>query len=820
MHHQNRKGLFIFRKHFLKIVYLLFFFSSVLPAQAQQPGKGYVKGKAFDDESKEPLAYVNIIINETGHGGRTDSSGYFFIGPIPKGQYTLKASHIGYDNKVLKQISISSNDTLVLQLNLKSVRTTLDEVTVQAAPFKTGIDIPASLHSMVSAEIQRNPGSDNDISKVVRMLPGVTTMSSFRNDLIIRGGAPNENRFYLDEVEIPVINHLVTQGASGGAYSIINSLQLREVDYMSSSFPANRGNALSSVFNFMMKEPSMDSLSGTAILGGTTAGLTLEGPAGENVNYSFSVRRSYRQYILKLLDFAFLPVYNDMTARVKVKLSKKSSLTLLGIGAIDEFTLNEDVSNNNEIQRYLVDNLPYSDQSNYTLGAVYKIYSARSSLTVVGSRSGLKNSAEKYMNNDPSSDQNLILKYNSLEYSNRARAEYAFSNDHFKVMGGAGIEDLSGSYDVFNRIYNQYGPVNVGYVSDIRFQQYGFFGQISKGWFNDRLALTLGSRADGNNYNQHMKNPLDQVSANANLSIGLSSTTAINLGVARYNQIPPMMTLSYSNSGELENKDAARYIKTNHYVAGIKWDTPFSSRLSLEGFLKTYPSYMLSLRDSISLAHMAADFGVFGNFPVNFSSEGRAYGFELYYQQRMFKGFYGILSYTLSWSEYKDKTGVYVPSSWDARHIVSFNLGKRINQKWEVGINWRMQSKLPFTPFDTELSSFRSVWDINNQGIRDYSLLNTERGKFTNIINMRVDRVYKFNKWSLNVYLDLENITADTDSQQALILDRKTDANGNLTDEGLIVNPDAPYEQQKYRVKYIANGQGAFIPTFGFIVSF
>ena len=85
---------------------------------------------------------------------------------------------------------------------------------------------------------------------------------------------------------------------------------------------------------------------------------------------------------------------------------------------------------------------------------------------------------------------------------------------------------------------------------------------------------------------------------------------------------------------------------------------------------------------------------------------------------------------------------------------------------------------------------------------------------------MRVDRIYKFSNWTLNVYLDLENITADTDSQQALILDRKKDANGNLTDEGLILNPDAPYEQQKYRVKYIANGQGAFIPTFGFIVKF
>jgi hypothetical protein len=117
-----------------------------------------------------------------------------------------------------------------------------------------------------------------------------------------------------------------------------------------------------------------------------------------------------------------------------------------------------------------------------------------------------------------------------------------------------------------------------------------------------------------------------------------------------------------------------------------------------------------------------------------------------------------------------------------------------------------------------DLSARRSVWDINNQGIRDYSLLHIERGKSTNLINLRIDRFYRFPRWTLNLFLDLENITADADSQQVLILDRGRDAAGNLTDEGLILNPDAPYEQQRYRLRAIANAQGAFIPTFGFIV--
>ena len=316
-----------------------------------------------------------------------------------------------------------------------------------------------------------------------------------------------------------------------------------------------------------------------------------------------------------------------------------------------------------------------------------------------------------------------------------------------------------------------------------------------------------------------MQNPFDHISGRINLDLGITNNLTLKLGVANYYQMPPMMTLSYQNSGELDNQETAQYLQSKHYTAGISWNTNISSRLSVEGFIKKYPGYMFSLRDNISLAHQPVDFGVFGNFPVDFSSEGRAYGVEFFYQQRLFKGMYGMLTYTLSKSEYKDQNGNFKPSTWDANHIVNLTFGKRFGEKWEVGVNWRMQSAIPYTPFDLGLSSLRSAWDVNNQGIRDYNQLNSQRGKSTNIINARIDRIYKFPKWTLNVFLDLENITADADSQQALILNRQTDEDGNLTD-GIIINPDAPYEEQRYLLKSIANAEGAFIPTFGFIIKY
>lgn len=778
---------------------------------------GVVTGLCRDANTKEPLEFVQVVVEEGLAVTATAQDGTFQVA-IARGSYSLKATLLGYEPFLLAEVFVMPSDTVRLTLDMIPGSGAFQEVIVEAAPFKRGIDVPSSMRSLGANEIQRNPGSDNDVSKVIRTLPGVTATSAFRNDLIIRGGAPNENRFFLDDIEIPVINHLVTQGASGGAYSIINANQLREVEYMSAQFPANRGNALSSVFNFQLKEGNNDSLHVTARLGGTDMGIAMDGPIGKRVNYLATLRRSYRQYILKMLNFAFSPVYNDATLKVRIKLNPRNTITVLGIGAIDDFKLNTEVGNN-EIQRYLLENLPFSDQSNYTAGAVYKSYRRNGFFMVTGSRSELKNSAEKYYNNDASNPSGLLLKYNSREWSHRVRAEYTHTAEHFKWNSGISWEDVHGEFDVYTRIFNEYGPIEVDYFSPVGFRNYAAFTQLSKGWFNDKVTASVGGRADGSTYNASLQKPWEHLSGRANISLALFKGFSLQTGIANYFQLPSMMTLSYRNSGVLDNQERTEFVECVHYTAGVKWDSPISSRLSIEGFYKRYPNYLLSLRDSISIAHVPADFGVFGNYPVSFDSKGRAYGVEFLYQQRLYKGFYGMVSYTLSWSEYLDKQLEYVSSAWDARHVVSLTLGKRFGTQWEAGLNWRYQSAIPYTPFNEELSAQRPVWEINNAGIRDFDRLHALRGKSTSILNLRVDRIYNFTGWTLNVYIDLENVTADADSQQALILDRNPDAQGNPTGSGIIENPEAPYEEQRYALKSIANAQGAFIPTFGFIVS-
>jgi hypothetical protein len=138
------------------------------------------------------------------------------------------------------------------------------------------------MRSIGEAEIKRNPGGNRDISKVLQSLPGVASVPSFRNDLIVRGGSPNENRFFLDGIEVPNINHFATQGASGGPVGLLNVDFINEVDFYSGAFPANRGNALSSVLDLKFKDGRADKAGLNFTLGATDLAGTFDGPIGKN----------------------------------------------------------------------------------------------------------------------------------------------------------------------------------------------------------------------------------------------------------------------------------------------------------------------------------------------------------------------------------------------------------------------------------------------------------------------------------------------------------------------------------------------------------
>ncbi|MCB0639985.1 MAG: TonB-dependent receptor [Phaeodactylibacter sp.] len=778
---------------------------------------GTIQGIITDALSNDPIPFANVLVLGTDFGTTTDLDGRYTISGLEPGFYDIRASFVGYNEQTAFEIQVTNARPAEVNFKLEEFSEELETVVLKASPFRKTEESPLSLRTMGVAEIQRNPGGNRDISKVVQSLPGVTSTASFRNDLIIRGGAPNENRFYLDDVEVPNINHFATQGASGGPVGLINVNFINEVDFFSGAFPANRGNALSSVFNFRQRDGRSDRMGANFMVGASDIGITLEGPIGEKFTYLFSLRRSYLQFLFQALELPFLPTYNDYQYKLKYKIDQKNEIYAIVLGALDQFALNLE-ANDTEEQQYLLDNLPVSPQWNYTFGLVYKHYMDKGYWTFVASRNMLNNESTKYYQNDDSSEDNLILDYQSQEIENKLRAENTLRINDYKFNYGLGYEYVKYNNRTFNRIFTPLGPQTIDFQSDLEFSKYYFFGQVSRKFLEDRLVLSLGLRLDGNDYSDDMRNPLEHFSPRFSATYNLTDRLAFNFNTGRYYQLPPYTILGYREDGRLINKENnIDFIQSDHLVAGLEFNTASSSKITIEGYHKWYQDYPFLLRDSLTLANLGGDFGVIGNEPVTPRSSGRAYGLEFLFQQRLYKGFYGIASYTLGWSEFEDKNEALVPSSWDARHIINLTLGKRFKGDWEVGLNWRFQTGLPYTPISDQ-SSLVQNWLVNNAAIPDYDQLNTLRTNASNTLDLRIDKKWYFKKWNLNLYVDVENVTANAVSIPAYILDRPLDDMNKPIGSGVIANPDAPIDQQRFKLKEIDSSVGQPIPSLGVMI--
>lgn len=771
---------------------------------------GTIRGRVYNKLSNEPLDFASIRIQGQSFGAYSDDEGNFEIKDIPSGLYNVEVTYTGFKPQVFLEQEVMNAKPVVLEVALEEEDTNVDTVQITASPFTKTAESPLSLRTIGVNEIARNPGGNRDISRVIQSLPGVAGTVSFRNDIIIRGGSPNENRFFLDGIEVPNINHFSTQGASGGPVGLINVNFIREVDFYTGAFPANRGNSLSSIMDIKQKSGREDRLGINATVGSSDIGLTVEGPIGKKTTFIASGRRSYLQWLFKTLGLPFLPNYNDFQFKVRTKFDAKNELTVLGLGAIDEFSLNL-AADSTQQQRYILGYLPVNTQWNYTVGANFKHFFEKSYLTVVASRNMLNNRTYKYENNNETIASGKILDYTSQEIENRFRVEHNLEAKGIKVVYGAAYEFTRYLNETYNRISTPTGLEVIDFNSLMEIHKYGAFANASRSILKDRLSLAVGLRLDGNSYSSAMSNPLEQFSPRFSSSFAITPRMNANFNMGIYHQLPPYTTMGYRDaSGQLANKNNdLRYIRAKHLVAGLDYNTSFNTKFSVEGFLKRYDRYPFLLRDQISLANLGGDFGVIGNEPVTSTSQGRTYGLELFAQQKLYKGFFGILAYTFVRSEFTDGSGAFKPSAWDNRHIITSSVGKKFKRNWEVGARWRFYGGTPYTPYDLDRSSLISVWDITGRGIPDYTRLNTERVAASHNLDMRVDKKWYFQKWSLNLYVDIQNIY-NFQAQGAPFLDVNRDANGlPLTD---------PNRPGYYQVSQIQNTSGTLLPSIGVVI--
>lgn len=771
---------------------------------------GIIKGRVYDALSNEPLPFVNVAVSETTKGGVTDENGNFVIDGLVSGYYKIVVSFLGYETVTTEDIYVTNSKSGWVEVAMQETNTKLEEVKVKASPFVKDEESPVSLQRISVSEIESNPGSNRDISKVIQSFPGVGGGVSFRNDIIIRGGGPSESRFYLDGVEIPNLNHFATQGASGGPVGIINADFIGGVKFYSGAFPANRGNALSGVFEFSQIDGNKEKLRFRGALGASEMSATFDTPLGKKGTLLFSVRRSYLQFLFDALGLPFLPTFTDYQLKYRARLDPKNELTIVSIGALDEFKLNTGLEDPDESQQYILTYLPVNEQWSYAIGGVWKHFMEHGYHTTVFSRNMLNNVSYKYPENDES--QARVYDYVSQEIENKARYEYTSRIGEYKYNVGSGLEYAKYTNETYQQYFAQGQLSEINYQSDVDLVKYSAFGQVTRKFFDERFITSLGVRLDGNSYSTHMQNPFNQLSPRMSAMYALFPKVNVNANFGRYYQLPAYTTLGYrdNNSVLINKENNLKYIGVYHYIGGFDYRPVDNIVFSLEGFYKQYDQYPVSVRDQISLATKGSDFGVIGDEEVLSDGKGNAYGVEFMNRIQNASGLTTVTSYTWVRSTFVDKNGNDIPTTWDSEHLLTVTASKKIKEKWQVGGKFRFVGGLPYTPYDMDNSSLVEVWNAYGKPIPDYNNINGKRFSAYHQLDVRVDRKWFFDKWSFMMYLDIQNVYNSQSDQQDIVI-RDTDDQGNFitTDGG-----------SRYQLRRISNSSGTVLPTIGIMIEF
>ena len=769
-----------------------------------------IKGIVTDAFSGQPISYANVAIWNSTRGAVTDSVGRFEITEVQPGTYRLQSSFIGYKSFVTAEFQVTNKD-IFIPIELEESSQSIEEVNIVATPFRKTAESPLGLRVIGFKEIEKSAGGNRDISRVIQIFPGVASTAAFRNDLMVRGGGPSENRFFLDGVEIPNINHFSTQGASGGPVGILNPDFIREVNFYSAAFPASKGNALSSVLDFKLKDGNKEKFALRGILGASEVGLSANGPIGDKTTYQVSLRRSYLQFLFDLIGLPFLPTFTDAQFKVKHSFDRQNELTILGLGAIDDMKLNTgDEESLSEENQYILSYLPVIQQKSYTLGAVYKHYAGNNNYSIIISRSQTNNKNTKYKDNDESSADNLTLRYNSDEIENKLRSENTIRLPFVQLNFGGNVDYAQYRNNTYQKIFTT-NPQTILYNTDLGLWKWGLYATAIYESYDERFTASLGLRADANNYSKSMRNLLDQLSPRLSLSYRLFGDVYANASVGRYYELPPYTALGFKdNEGNYVNRaNDLRYIRSDQASAGLEYRPSAYLKFTAEGFYKHYDYYPMSVKDSIPLASKGTDYGVLGNEAVTSTATGRAYGAELMGRWYNYKGLTFIASYTWVRSEFKDgrQSGKYIPSSWDNKHMFTFSGTYSLPKNWDVSAKFRVVGGAPYTPYDVARSSYVEAWDANNQLLYDYSRFNSERLDPFTQLDLRVDKTFYFKRLMLGIYIDVQNVLNSKYKEQDVYVK-----------PGKILNPDAPLSQQRYELKPVSRETGTLLPSIGVII--
>lgn len=720
---------------------IIFLFISVLLSNSiiAQNLTGNLYGRIYDASTKQPIPFANVIVIGTNNGAATDVEGYYRISNLPVNTYQVRASVVGYNAITKTDIVIQTGKPTEANFELVPQTIELEDVTVTSDYFRKDPLEVNSIRNFSYEEIRRSPGGFEDVIRALSVLPGVAQADAGRNDLIVRGGAPSENLYLIDGIEVPNINHFGTQGATGGPLSYVNLDFVRETSFSTGGFSAPYGDKLSSVLDIKLRDGREDKLGGKATVSASQLGLNLEGPITNKSDFIFSARRSYLDFIFKAANFSFVPEYYDVLFKADFNPHSQDAFSFLFISAFD----NVKFFNDDADQRFDNSRILGTDQVQYVAGFTYRHLFKDGFFNIALSRN--------YVDYDSRQSDSLLNPFfinKSKEEENSLRADLVFKlSKSSEINFGGTAKLIEADYDIlFPNFVTSFGDTLplTSLNTQNNYTKFGIYTNYNAFLF-DKLTANFGVRAD---IFTALKNKT-YFSPRFSISYALTNLTNINFSTGIYHQSPSYIWLEAFES----NRDL-KMIKVNQYVLGFDQRISTDALLKVEAFYKDYNNYPTStIRPYLVLANTGAgfagsddNFSSFGLEPLVDAGFGKARGIELSVQKKLSDiPYYGIFSFTYSKSDYTSLDGIERSGSYDQNWIINLSGGYKFNEFWEISSKFRFASGKPFTPF-------------NFNGTQSIANYNTARMKSAHSLDVRVDRRWYFSGWTLITYIDIQNI--------------------------------------------------------------
>ena len=705
---------------------------------AQEP-RGTIKGRITDQNSKEKLIGSTVLIMDSKLGATSDMEGNFIISNVSVGNYNLEVRSVGYESIIKTDVIVRPDRITQVNIELKESVIQTEGVTVTAGYFQKVDADNLGLVSFNSEEIKRSPGSMGDVSRIIMSLPSVSKVSDENNDLVVRGGSPSENGFYVDGIPVPNINHFPNIGSTGGPIGILNVDFIDNFNFLTSGFSASYGDKLSSIIDIQYREGNKEEIDVQADLNWAGFGGGIEGPLpGKQGSWMFSFKRSYLDFFQKAAGLGMIIRYGDAQAKVTYEINKNHKITLLNIYGDDyeKFDREDAVD---------VGSNYYGTIKNYqnTFGLSWRALWNKDFYSITNfslSTQSFKNDFDKLSTGDKFYKSDNLEKVFTIKNTNFYQV-----NKWNKFEVGVDYNYNTGKFD-YTRYAdtNRLGTVDPTYIINrkINPKRLGLFLTYIANPF-ERFTASFGIRSDYYSINESvMWSPRFSLAYDITDQIRISANSGIF-----YQQLPMVLLSQKPEFQKLKN------ITSSHYGMGLEYLISIDTRLSVELYDKEYENLPLTKQDpSLCIIDGSLSGNSFGNYDkIENVGKGFTRGVELMIQKKLSENFYGILSASYFRSKYRDYNGIWRDRIYDNKFIFCFIGGYKPTKDWEFSLRWNYAGGIPYTPFNLEKSIEARV------GIIDETKINGERYPDYHALNVRIDKKFFFSSQSIDIYLSVWN---------------------------------------------------------------